>query len=226
MILLSDGLKTAAGGALEQILERFTNAPLRAFFSGVGITALVQSSSATTITTNGFVSAVMLSFPAAVGVIIGANVGATSTGWIVSLLGFKLNIGTFALPFIGVGAMLRLMGNGRKVHVGMALAGFGLIFVGIDFLQSAMGGLASQIDLTWFAEVPWLGRLALTFIGAVMTVLLQSSSGAVAITLSALYCAFTSFDPHPSGTGATLGYTSRCARDQRLSGKPSSNHPI
>lgn len=106
MILMSDGLKAAAGGSLQRILERSTGAPLTAFLSGVGLTALVQSSSATTITTIGFVSAGLLAFPAAVGVLIGANVGTTSTGWIVSLLGFKLNVGAIALPFIGVGALL------------------------------------------------------------------------------------------------------------------------
>lgn len=187
MILLSDGLKAAAGGALQRILERSTGTPLSAFLFGVGLTALVQSSSATTITTIGFVSAGLLSFPAALGVIIGTNVGTTSTGWIVSLLGFKLNVAAFALPFIGVGALLRLLTQGRRANLGLALAGFGLIFVGIDFLQDGMGGLAGRIDLSVFSDASLVGRLALVAVGAVMTVLLQSSSAAVALTLTALH---------------------------------------
>jgi phosphate:Na+ symporter len=138
------------------------------------------------LTTIGFVSAGLLSFSSALGVIVGANVGTTSTGWIVSLLGFKLNVGQVALPFIGVGALLRLLFDGRRAHLGMALAGFGLIFIGIDVLQEGMGGLAQRIDLSSFPATTLASRLLLILIGAVMTVLLQSSSAAVALTLTAL----------------------------------------
>jgi phosphate:Na+ symporter len=186
MILMSDGLRSAAGSALQRILERSTGTSLSAFLSGVGLTALVQSSSATTLTTIGFVSAGLLSFSSALGVIVGANVGTTSTGWIVSLLGFKLNVGQVALPFIGVGALLRLLFDGRRAHLGMALAGFGLIFIGIDVLQEGMGGLAQRIDLSSFPATTLTSRLLLILIGTVMTVLLQSSSAAIALTLTAL----------------------------------------
>lgn len=187
MILMSDGLKSAAGGSLQQVLERATGTTPTAFLSGMGLTALVQSSSATTITTIGFVSAGLLTFPAALGVIVGANVGTTSTGWIVSLLGFKLNVGAIALPFIGIGALMKLLSNGRRAHLGMAIVGFGLIFVGIDFLQDGMGGLAQNIDLSGFSHESIFGRLGLLLAGALMTVLLQSSSAAVALTLTALF---------------------------------------
>lgn len=187
MILMSDGLKAAAGGSLQRILERWTGTTPSAFLFGVGMTALLQSSSATTITTIGFVSAGLLSFSAAIGVIIGANVGTTSTGWIVALLGFKLNVGAIALPFIGVGALIWLLGNGRRAQLGMALVGFGLIFVGIDFLQDGMGGLAQNIDFSGLSQDNLFDHLALVLIGALMTVLLQSSSAAVALTLTALH---------------------------------------
>ncbi len=186
MILMSDGLKAAAGSSLQRILERFTGSTFSAFLSGVGLTALVQSSSATTVATIGFVSAGLL-FTASIGVIIGANVGTTSTGWIVSLLGLKLNVGAVALPLIGVGALLRLLSAGRRANLGMALAGFGLIFIGIDFLQEGMGDLAQRIDFAVFSTAALGGRLALVLAGVVMTVLLQSSSAAVALTLTALY---------------------------------------
>lgn len=186
MLLMSDGLKAAAGGRLQWILERSTGTPLAAFFTGMALTALVQSSSATTISTIGFVSAGLLTFPSAIGVIIGANVGTTSTGWIVALLGFKLNVGAIALPFIGVGALMRLLSHGARASLGMALVGFGLIFIGIDFLQEGMGGLAHSIDLSPFSQPSLINHLWLVLIGAVMTVLLQSSSAAVALTLTAL----------------------------------------
>lgn len=187
MTLMSDGLAAAAGGGLRRLLARLTGTPLKAFLSGAGLTAVVQSSSATTVTTIGFVSAGLLPFAAALGVIVGANVGTTSTGWIVSLLGFRLNLLTLALPLIGVGALARLLSRGRGAQLGTALAGFGLIFVGIDVLQASMGGLAQTIDFSGFTPQTVLGRLALVGIGAAMTVLLQSSSAAVAITLTALF---------------------------------------
>ncbi len=187
MILLSDGLKAVAGDALRRTLERFTGGRLSAVASGAAVTALVQSSSATTITTIGFVSAGLLTFPAAVGVIFGANLGTSSTGWIVSLLGLKFKIGAVALPLVAVGALFRLLGRGRWSGWGLALAGFGLIFVGIDLLQVGMSGLADGLDPGRFKVVGWSGRLLLLGIGLVMTVVMQSSSAAVATTLTALH---------------------------------------
>lgn len=187
MLLLSDGLKSAAGGALRAILERFARTPGRAVLSGATVTALVQSSSATTLTTIGFVSAGLLTFPQAVGLIFGANLGTTSTGWLVSVLGFKVDLGTVALPLVGVGTLLRLVGKGRWVHGGTALAGFGLLFVGIDILQDGMASLADQVDPATLPGATAGGRLLLVFVGAVLTVVMQSSSAAVATTLTALH---------------------------------------
>lgn len=186
MVLMTDGLKALAGDALRRLLERFTGNRWSAVATGAGVTTLVQSSSATTLATIGFVSAGLLGFQNAIGVIIGANLGTTSTGWIVSLLGLKFSIGAFALPLVGVGALLRLLGRDRLAQTGSVLAGFGLIFVGIDTLQAGMAGVAERIDLTRYAA-PGIGtRLLLVLIGAVMTVLMQSSSAAVATTLTAL----------------------------------------
>jgi phosphate:Na+ symporter len=187
MILMTDGLKTAAGDALRRVLLRFTGGPFRAMLSGATITALVQSSSATTLTTIGFVSAGILTFQQAVGVIFGSNLGTTSTGWLVSLLGFKVSIAAYALPMVGIGALLNLLGRGRLRAVGLALAGFGLIFVGIDQLQSAMAVVATKIDPSMFPKDSFGGRLALVGIGVLMTVVMQSSSAAVATTLAALH---------------------------------------
>ncbi|MGF2686248.1 Na/Pi cotransporter family protein [Marinobacter sp. DUT-3] len=186
MILMTDGLKAVAGDALRSLLANFTGSRTKAVATGAGITALVQSSSATTLATIGFVSAGLLTFGNAIGVIIGANLGTTSTGWIVSLLGLKLSIGKVLLPFIGVGAFMRLLGRGWHAHAGSALAGFGVIFVGIDIMQNGMGDLAGQVDLSQYSTAGMQARLMLVLIGAVMTVLMQSSSAAVATTLTAL----------------------------------------
>ncbi len=186
MILMTDGLKQVAGDSLRKLLARFTGGPLSALMTGAVVTAVVQSSSATTLTTIGFVSAGLLSFKQAVGVIFGANLGTTSTSWIVSLLGLKLNITSVALPLVGVGALLKLLGKGRLQAAGMALAGFGLIFIGIDTLQQGMSGLAGRIDPSSFPAPTIVGRLLLVLMGVLMTVVMQSSSAAAATTLTAL----------------------------------------
>jgi phosphate:Na+ symporter len=187
MILLTDGLKTAAGGALRAVLGRFTGGTTRAVLSGAGITALVQSSSATVLTTIGFVSAGLLTLRQAIGVILGATVGTTSTGWLVSLLGLKLSIGAAALPLVGVGALLRLLTANRTAAAGLAIAGFGLIFVGIDVLQQGMASLSQHFDPADLPAAGVLGRFLLALVGVAMTIVMQSSSAAVATTLTALH---------------------------------------
>jgi phosphate:Na+ symporter len=187
MLLLTDGLKAAAGEALKRILIRFTGRSITAFLSGFTVTAMVQSSSATTLATIGFVSAGLLSVSQAVGVIIGGSVGTTTTGWIVSLLGIKLSVGKLALPLIGVGAFMRLVLKGTRAQVGLALAGFGLIFVGIDTLQEGMAILSERIRPEDFPDATLLGRLLLVLIGVVLTVVMQSSSAAIATTITAFH---------------------------------------
>lgn len=187
MILMTEGLKSLAGDALRSVLERFVRGPVSGLAWGTGITALVQSSSATTLMTIGFVSAGLLSFTQSIGVILGANVGTTSTGWIVSTVGLKFSMSAVALPMIGLGAVMRLVGNDRVRAAGVAIAGFGLIFIGIDFLQDGMAGLADRIDPAIFPGMTVLGVPALIIIGAAMTVIMQSSSAAVATTLAALH---------------------------------------
>lgn len=186
MILMTDGLKAIAGDALRRLLARFTGNRLSAVATGAGVTLIVQSSTATTLATIGFVSAGLLAFQNSIGVIIGANVGTTSTGWIVSLLGLKFSMGTFAMPLVGIGAVIRLLGRDRVAEVGNVLAGFGLIFIGIDVLQDGMAGLSERIDLTRYSAPGLWPRLLLVGIGLVMTLIMQSSSAAVATTLTAV----------------------------------------
>lgn len=187
MVLMSDGLKAVAGDGLRQLLQRFTKGPVTGMLTGAGVTALVQSSTATTLATVGFVSAGLLPFANAVGLILGANIGTTATSWMVSLLGLKFSISVISMPMIGAGALLHLLGRGRWNQIGMVVAGFGLIFVGIDTLQLGMGTLAARIDPAMFGGTGFGNRLLLVGVGIVMTVVMQSSSAAAATTLAAVH---------------------------------------
>lgn len=208
MVLMSDSLKAMAGESLRNTLSHLTGQPMKALMAGMGATAAVQSSTATTMATIGFVSAGLLSFHNAIGVIIGANIGSTSTGWIVAGLGMKFSISSLAMPLLGAGALMRLLGKDKVALGGLALGGFGLIFVGIDFLQQAMSGLAEHVDLSAFAADTWRARLALVLVGIVMTIVLQASSAALATTLAALSAGTVDFSQATSLViGQNIGTT-------------------
>lgn len=184
MWLMTDGLKLAAGPALERILARSTGTRLRGLVSGIAITALVQSSSAVTIATIGFVNAGLLTLAQALWVLFGTNVGTTMTGWLVAVAGVDFKIEAFALPMVGLGMVLYLTGQGvRRGALGMTLAGFGVLFLGIDVLKTSFSDLGSQMTLPGGSGV--LGVLAHVGAGALLTVLMQSSSAALAIALTA-----------------------------------------
>ncbi|MGP1310281.1 MAG: Na/Pi symporter, partial [Phycisphaerales bacterium] len=145
MILLTDGLKAVAGDALRVLLTKAVSNQWSGAAWGATITALLQSSSATSLVTMGLVSAGLLTFAQAVGVVVGANLGTTATGWIVALVGVKFSVSALALPVIAVGALLRLLGRGRWPSLGLALAGFGLLFLGLDALAEGMSGLSDRL---------------------------------------------------------------------------------
>jgi phosphate:Na+ symporter len=186
MWLMTDGLRLAAGQTLERILARWTSTPLRGLAAGALITSLVQSSSVITVATIGFVNAGLVSFTQAVWVIFGANVGTTMTGWVVALVGLDFRIEMFALPLIGVGMLLRLTGeHSRRAAIGTALAGFGALFLGIDVLKDAFSGLGQEVQLTAIAGSGWFDVLAFVGLGVVLTTLMQSSSAALVVALTA-----------------------------------------
>ncbi|MFQ6538157.1 MULTISPECIES: Na/Pi cotransporter family protein [Aphanothece] len=186
MALMTEGLRSLAGNRLRQSLLRFTRSPWTGACSGALATALVQSSSATTVTTVGFVSAGVLSFQASLGIILGANVGSTGLGWLVALLGIRLNLEMLMLPLVLVGACLRLLGRGRQAQAGLALAGFALLFIGIGGLQEAMAGHGLLLDPSRFDAALPSGRLQLLLLGLLTTVITQSSGAGVATTLAAI----------------------------------------
>jgi phosphate:Na+ symporter len=183
MGLMSDGLKKVAGGKLRKIVESMTKKPLVAFMVGAGVTALVQSSSATTVMVIGFVNAALLTLKQAICVIIGTNVGTTATAWLVSISGVgALRITIYALPAVAVGFLLMTLGRTRRQKsIGQIMLGFGILFVGINFMKEAFEPLerSPRVQELFVAlgNRPILAILA----GAVVTTLLQSSSAAIAI---------------------------------------------
>lgn len=186
MAVMSEGLQALAGNRVKTLLSRFTGNPLTGVLTGTGITALINSSSATILATIGFVNAGLLTLAQAIGIIFGANIGTTSTAWIVALVGFKFHISAFTLPLIAVGALMKLFLSGKKKHIGMALAGFGLLFLGADMLQSYMHGAGDFINLDGYSFAYWHDRFILAGMGFLMTFLLQSSTVAIVTTLAAL----------------------------------------
>jgi len=185
--MITEGLNLAAGNSLRNTLAKATQSPGRGILSGISITAIVQSSSAVTVATIGFVNAGLITMYQALGVVYGANIGTTITGWLVALIGFNFKIQAFALPLIGVGMVLRITGgDSRRAPLGLALAGFGLFFIGIDVLKDAFAGLTTAIDLERITADGITGILLFLSVGFIITTLTQSSSAAIAITLTAV----------------------------------------
>lgn len=185
MMLLSRGLVAFAGQSLKNVLIRFTGTPWRAFGSGAILTAMMQSSTATTITLIGFVSAGLIPFVQAIGVVIGASLGNTVASWVVSGLALKINLSFYTLPLIGIGALLQLLGRGRWADLGLALSGFGILFLGLRTLQLSMTDGAQMFNL---AALPIGGlgaHLLIMLLGLLLSTVLQSSAAAIATTLTA-----------------------------------------
>ncbi len=212
MQMMTDGLKAFAGQHLRALLGRWTRTPLRGVGAGVLITGLVQSSSAVTVATIGFVNAGLLSLQQALGVVFGANVGTTMTGWLVSLVGFGFKVENFALPILAIGVGLRLLANRHRWQsLGDALAGFGLFFLGLALLQQAFNGITGSLGAdTLFAEhYGWPMFIAMGFVATLLT---QSSSAALAIILTAAAGNLLALDAAAAAViGANLGTTSTAA---------------
>ena len=184
MGLMTDGLKLAAGPALEHILAGSTRTRIRGLASGALVTALVQSSTAVTVATIGIVNAGLLSLSQAIWLVFGSNIGSTMTGWLVALVGLKFNIQILVMPLIGIGVLLRLAGDGRRrSSLGTALAGFGLLFLGIDMLRESFTALPSDFNLP--AGEDWLSVLLQVLAGFLMTLVMQSSAASLTIALTA-----------------------------------------
>ncbi|CUH49215.1 Na/Pi cotransporter family protein [Ruegeria atlantica] len=202
MLLMTDGLKVLAGARLPDILSRFTSTPFTGAITGAVTTAAIQSSGAVTVAAVGFVASGLLTFPQALGIIFGANIGTTMTGWLEALLGFKLDLGQVILPIVFVGVLLALSVRKAVSGLGLALAGFSLIFIGIEQLKSgldAFQGVATPAD---FPPDTLLGGLKLLLIGVLITMVTQSSSAGVATALAALSAGAVNF---PQAAALVIG---------------------
>lgn len=187
MKTMSEGLEKFAGDRLRSILAAMTKNRVMGVLTGILVTALIQSSSATTVMVVSFVNAGLMTLAQSIGVIMGANIGTTVTAWIISAVGFKVNIAAFAIPLLAVGMPLMFSNRGDRKSVGEFIFGFSFLFMGLSFLQEAatamnIGDMVAQM----LAHVPqdsFLTILLFVLVGAVVTMIVQASAATMAITL-------------------------------------------
>jgi phosphate:Na+ symporter len=215
MSMMTGGLKVFGGERLKQILKSWTSSPLRGIATGALFTALVQSSAVVTIATIGFVNAGVLSLRRSLGVIFGANLGTTMTGWLVSLVGVGFKVEAFALPLIALGVALRIAVSNKRVNgLGEAIAGFGLFFLGLAILRDAFADVAGVFGTATLAGAgAGIGGIALfALVGFAATVATQSSSAAIALILTAASQSALGFGAAAAAIiGANIGSTSTAA---------------
>lgn len=187
MNLMSAGLQKAAGSKMRSFLTAMTSNPFKGVMTGLGITSVIQSSSATTVMTVGFVNAGLLTLAQAVGVIMGANIGTTVTAWLVSLLGFKADISLFAVPLMALGFILSISKSDRRRHISELVMGFSLLFLGLSLMKESVPDLRETPEILAFIQ-NWTSYgfgsvLIFLVFGTVLTLVLQSSSATMALTL-------------------------------------------
>ena len=206
MRMMSEGLQQAAGPGLQRILAYMTSNRFAGVASGFLITTAIQSSSATTVMVVGFVDASLLTLRQAIGVIMGANIGTTVTAWIVALLGFKFSITSAALPAIAVGTAMLLIKKIRRDDVAHAIIGFGFLFLGLSLLKDAVPDIRNNPEVLRFlanyTDLGFLSFLIFVVVGSLLTVVVQSSSAAMAITLT---MTFNGWIDYPTAAAIVLG---------------------
>ena len=186
MQFMEDGFKFFSGGILEKLIANSTNTNSKAIFLGITATAILQSSSLIAIIVISFLSAKIISLAGALGVVFGSAVGTTATTWIVSTLGVKIDIAAFALPMVIFGVIFRFYKNRNFQGVGNILLGLGFVFLGIGYMKDGFEDLKQGINLAQFAIDGYAGIIVYTLIGAFATVIIQSSSATMALTVTAL----------------------------------------
>ncbi len=198
MTLMSEGLQKAAGNGLRNILGAMTRNRFTGALTGFSITALIQSSSASTVMVVSFVSAGLMTLAQSVAVIMGANVGTTATAWIITLFGFKVDIGAFAIPIIAFCIPLLFSSNSKRKSIGEIILGFALLFIGLDWIEANVPDLKSSPEifgfLTQYANMGYVSALIFVLIGIITTMIIQSSSAAIAIVLIMCTKGWITFD--------------------------------
>lgn len=207
MRVMSDGLQKIAGTRLQAVLNYMTMNRVAAVFTGMLVTGVIQSSSATTIMVVTFVNAGLLKLTQAIGVIMGANIGTTVTGWIVSVIGFKFSISAIAMPVIACGFPLMFSKDKTRKELSEVLIGFGLLFLGLDLLKNAVPDFRNNPEaldfLARYANIHWAVHFVLFLAtGTILTILMQSSSATMAVTIT---LAFKGVIDFPSAATMVLG---------------------
>ncbi len=187
MNLMSAGLQKTAGDRLRKILEAMTSNPFKSVLTGLTITSIIQSSSATTVMVVGFVNAGLLAINQAIGVIMGANIGTTVTAWLISLLGFKADISILAVPLMAIGFILSISKSENKRNISEFIIGFALLFLGLSLMKNSVPDLRETPEVLSFikgwTELGFGSVLIFMVFGTLLTLVLQSSSATMALTL-------------------------------------------
>ena len=206
MKIMSEGLQKFAGDSLRKILTAMTTNRITGVLTGMLITALIQSSSATTVMVVSFVNAGLLTLTQSIGVIMGANIGTTVTAWIISALGFKVDISAFALPLLAIGVPLLFSGKSSRKSIGEFIFGFSFLFMGLEGLKNNAPDLSANPDMLAFVQnytdMGFFSILLFLFIGTILTMIVQASAATMAITL--IMCANGWIDYH-LGVALVLG---------------------
>ncbi|MFT4568701.1 MAG: phosphate:Na+ symporter, partial [Saprospiraceae bacterium] len=188
MKMMSEGVQRAAGSQLRNILRAMTKNRYLGVLTGFLVTALVQSSSASTVMTVSFVNAGLLSLVESAGIMMGANIGTTVTGWLISILGFKIKLSAYSIPLFAIGLPMLFSSWGKVKYWGEFIIGFAILFLGLSYLKDAVPDIGDSPEilefLKGFTEWGIFSRILFVFIGALVTIIVQSSSAAMAITLT------------------------------------------
>lgn len=187
MKTMSEGLEKFAGDRLRSILSAMTKNRVMGVLTGILVTALIQSSSATTVMVVSFVNAGLMTLSQSIGVIMGANIGTTVTAWLISAIGFKVDIAAFAIPLFAIGMPLFFSKKSKKKNIGEFIFGFSFLFMGLSFLQQSANNMnIGDIVANMLAHVPcdsFFTIILFVFVGAIVTMLVQASAATMAITL-------------------------------------------
>lgn len=198
MNLMSSGLQKAAGDRLRGFLSSMTSNPFKGVLTGLGVTTVIQSSSATTVMVVSFVNAGLLTLAQAISVIMGANIGTTVTAWLVSWLGFKADISIFAVPLMAVGFVLSCSKKSSRRNISELIVGFSLLFLGLSLMKNSVPDLRETPEVLAFIQSwqgPSIGNVLLFLVvGTVLTLVLQSSSATMALTIMMLNFGWINFD--------------------------------
>ena len=206
MKVMSEGIQKTAGSRLREILAYMTQNRIAGVFTGFLTTCLVQSSSATTVMVVSFVNAGLLTLIQSIGIIMGANIGTTITGWLVSILGFKFKISSIALPAVGIGLPLIFSKITKRKNIGEIFVGFGLLFLGLKFLKSSVPDIKNNPEilefLSGYTDLGIISIFIFIFVGVILTITVQSSSAAMTITIT---MAFKGWIDFPTAAALILG---------------------